>query len=321
MATTETVATRGQLERSPEERVNWLSSTPFFLVHLLPFLAIFTGVTSKTIVLGVVLIFARMFFMTAIYHRYFSHKSFRLNRFWQFIFAFGGTTAAQKGPLWWAALHRDHHRYSDTDRDVHSPRKGFWWSHVGWILSNKYKSTKFENLPEFAKYPELRWVNKYNWIGPWALGLACLLIAGWSGLIIGFFLSTVIVWHGTFMVNSVTHVWGTRPFKTKAPDTSRNNLLIAVFTGGEGWHNNHHKYPLSARQGFYWWQIDLTYYVLLVLSWIGIVRDIKKPPSDILLEGRHALSWKWLRAGTYGLRPPHFFWIIIIIWALFSIWK
>jgi stearoyl-CoA desaturase (Delta-9 desaturase) len=265
-----------------DERLNLRSSVPFFAAHLVPFLAVFTGVTLKVVVLAFVTFALRMFFITAGYHRYFSHRSYRLGRVAQFVMAFGGTMAAQKGPLWWAAHHRNHHQFADTDRDTHSPRKGFWWSHVGWILCDKFGESRHDKIRDFAKYPELRFLDKHDWVGPWTLGIVCYLVAGWSGLLIGFFASTVVLWHVTFTVNSVAHVFGRRVYDT--PDTSRNNLLVAIATGGEGWHNNHHRYPFSARQGFRWWQIDTTYYVLRALSAIGIVRDLRPVPAEVVAE-------------------------------------
>ncbi|MBA3653228.1 MAG: fatty acid desaturase [Actinobacteria bacterium] len=220
-----------------------------------------------------------MFFITAGYHRYFAHRSFRLGRVAQFGFALGGLTAAQKGPLWWAGNHRDHHRFADTENDPHSPQQGFWWSHIGWILSGQFNEKKYDRIPDFAKYPELRFLDKHDWIGPWALAVACYLIAGWSGLVIGFFASTVALWHTTFMVNSVAHVFGRRRYGSD--DTSRNSFLVAVFTMGEGWHNNHHHYPASARQGFFWWEFDPTYYLLRALSFVGVVRDLRRPPQAV----------------------------------------
>ncbi len=268
------------LQRAADERVNWAHSIPFFLVHVLCFAFIFTGISTTAIVIFLVMSLSRMFFVTAGYHRYFSHKSYKLNRFWQFVFAFGAEATAQKGVLWWAANHRHHHRYSDTDLDVHSPRKGFWWSHVGWILADKYKATNYDAIKDFAKFPELRFINKHDWIAPWSFGVAAFLIGGWSGLVVGFFWSTVLLWHSTFLVNSAAHVFGKRRYETE--DTSRNSLLIALLTGGEGWHNNHHHYQASARQGFFWWEIDTTWYVLLALSRVGIVRDLKTPPARVL---------------------------------------
>jgi stearoyl-CoA desaturase (delta-9 desaturase) len=273
-------STPRSLTRAADERVNWAQSVPFFLVHVLCLAFVFTGITRTALVLFVVLTVGRMFFVTAGYHRYFSHKSYKLNRFWQFVFAFMAQSSAQKGVLWWASNHRIHHRYSDTDRDIHSPLKGFWWSHVGWILADKHKATDLDGIKDFAKYPELRFLNKHDWIAPWTLGVAAFLIGGWAGLVVGFFWSTVVLWHTTFLVNSAAHVFGRRRYETD--DTSRNSLLIALLTGGEGWHNNHHHYQASCRQGFFWWEIDVTWYGLRALSWIGIVRDLKVPPARVL---------------------------------------
>jgi stearoyl-CoA desaturase (delta-9 desaturase) len=269
-----------QLTRAPDERVNWGHSIPFFLVHVLCLAVVFTGITRTALILFVVMFFSRSFFVTAAYHRYFSHRTYKLNRFWQFVFAFMAESSAQKGVLWWAANHRVHHRYSDTDLDVHSPRKGFWWSHVGWILADKYKPTDLTGIKDFAKFPELRFLNKHDWIAPWTFGVAAFLIGGWAGLVVGFFWSTVLLWHSTFLVNSAAHVFGRRRYDTD--DTSRNSLLISLITGGEGWHNNHHHYQASCRQGFFWWEIDTTWYGLKVLSWLRIVRDLKAPPARVL---------------------------------------
>ncbi len=240
-------------------------------------LAVFTVVTWEDWLLCALLYLVRMFCITAGYHRYFSHRSFRTGRVVQFLLALGATTAAQKGPLWWAGHHRMHHRYSDLDDDVHSPRDGFWWSHVGWILSTRYKATDLAAIRDFAAYPELRLLDRYSWAPPWALGIACFALGGWGGLLIGFFLSTVLLWHGTFVVNSLTHLFGRRRFATT--DTSRNSLVIALITGGEGWHNNHHYLPASVRQGFAWWEFDPTWYTLRVLAALHLVHDLKDPPA------------------------------------------
>jgi stearoyl-CoA desaturase (delta-9 desaturase) len=273
------------IARPADERVNWKTSWPFFLLHALPLLAFFTGVTMKAVVLCAVLYVVRMFFITAGYHRYFAHRSYKTSRAFQFILAAGGATAAQKGPLWWAGHHRDHHRFSDTERDVHSPLKGFWWSHVGWILSDKFNDFDYEHkIKDFWKYPELRFVERYNGFFPWILAIGCYLFAGWSGLLIGFFLSTVLLWHGTFTVNSLAHVLGRRRYATT--DTSRNSFLIALWTLGEGWHNNHHYYAASARQGFFWWEYDISYYVLRLLSIFHVVRDLKTPPARVKAAAR-----------------------------------
>jgi len=272
---------RQKAPKPPDERINRTTSIPFLALHLVPLLVIFTGVTRTDLVVCAALYLGRMFFITAGYHRYFAHRSYKMARVPQFLMAFGGTTAAQKGPLWWAAHHRDHHRYADTDRDIHSPSKGFWWSHVGWFLSNRFKATNEDGIRDFARYPELRWLNRHDWVGPWALAITTFLFFGWSGLVVGFFASTILLWHGTFLVNSVAHVFGRRRYETD--DTSRNSLLVALATGGEGWHNNHHHYPASARQGFFWWEIDPTWYGLTILSWLGVVRGLRKPPERVLV--------------------------------------
>src|SRR3954468_1935684 len=176
-------------------RVDWLSSLPFVLIHVAPLGLFWTGVRPIDWAVCAALYFIRMFFITGVYHRYFSHRSYKLGRVMQFLMAFGGTTATQKGPLWWASHHRNHHRYSDTELDLHSPLKGFWWSHVGWILCSKNKDWDPDDIRDFAKYPELRFLNKYDWIGPWLLGVASYLIGGWSGLVFGFLGSTVLLWH------------------------------------------------------------------------------------------------------------------------------
>lgn len=273
--------------------VDWRASSPFLVAHLVPVLAVFTGVDVRAVAIGVVTYAVRVFCLTAGYHRYFAHRSFRTGRVTQFLLAFGGLTAAQKGPLWWAGWHRQHHRYADTPRDPHSPMQGFWWSHVGWVLSGRYAQTPLDGIKDFARYPELRFLDRHDWIGPWSLAVACYLVGGWSGLVIGFFASTVLVWHVTFSVNSFTHMFGRRRYATQ--DTSRNLAPVALLTFGEGWHNNHHRHPTSARQGEPWWEIDLSYYVLRLLSLVRIVRDIRLPRDA-------ALAAKRIDAGTPDAR-------------------
>jgi len=284
---TPTVSGRSGFERPSDEKVNWVSSIPFLAFHVVALVGtIVFGITPIALALFVVMVWGRIWFITAGYHRYFAHRSYRTSRAFQLFLAVGGVMCVQKGPLWWAGHHREHHRNSDTENDVHSPLKGFWWSHVGWILCDKFGEAPLERIKDFAKYPELRFIEKWN--GTFALltALLCLLIGGWSGLFFGFFLSTVVLWHNTFLVNSVAHVVGRRRYVTD--DTSRNNFLIALTTHGEGWHNNHHYYQASARNGFFWWEIDLTYQSLRVLSWFNIVRDLKVPSAEMLAANRIA---------------------------------
>ncbi len=215
----------------------------------------------------------RMFGVTAGYHRYFSHRSYRLGRVPQFLMAVLAQTSGQKGVLWWAAHHRDHHRYSDGPEDIHSPHQGFWWAHVGWILSPRYDAYDPKRVADFGGYPELRWLDRHHWVPTVAYGAAIWAVGGFSAFVWGYLVATVALYHATFAINSVAHVWGTRPFPTR--DDSRNNFWLALVTLGEGWHNNHHHCRSSCRQGVRWWEIDLTYAGLRVLSLLGIARDLR----------------------------------------------
>jgi stearoyl-CoA desaturase (delta-9 desaturase) len=266
-------------------RISLLLSLPFALIHIASLLIFLTPFHWYYLVTCLALLVVRMFFVTAGYHRYFSHRSFKTSRVFQFVIAFMAMTSSQKGVLWWAAHHRHHHRHSDQELDLHSPTLfGFFWSHVGWIISDKYNDTRLEYIGDFAKFPELRWLNKYHLVPPVTLGAALWLIGGWPLFIWGFCLSTVLLWHDTFTINSLSHLFGSRRYETT--DTSRNNWLLALLTLGEGWHNNHHHFMASARQGFFWWEIDITYYTLKVLSWFGIVWDLRKVPVHLLTEDR-----------------------------------
>ncbi len=262
----------------------WRRATPFILSHLAVLGAIWSGVTWQSVVLCAVLVIVRIWGITAGYHRYFSHRTYKTSRAMQFVLAFLAETSAQKGVLWWAAHHRVHHKLSDQPGDVHSPvQNGFLYAHMGWLFDNT-SETRWDKIRDFAKYPELRWLNKHWLVPPTMLAVFCFLVAGWPGLFIGFFLSTVLLWHDTFIINSLTHLWGKRRFDTT--DDSRNNALTALLTLGEGWHNNHHYYQSSCRNGFYWYEIDVTYYVLKMMSWVGLVWDIRDVPDHVLAEGR-----------------------------------
>jgi len=271
---------------APNRQFQWVRSIPFFLVHLVALVgAIWAGFSWKLALLAVAFYYIRMFGVTAGYHRYFSHRTFRTSRVFQLVLAFLAQTSAQKGVVWWASHHRLHHKKSDQPGDVHSPvLDGFIWSHVGWIISKEHEETDLARVPDLAKYPELMWLDKHFLVPPTALALAIYLTMGGPALMWGFFVSTVLLWHGTFTINSLSHVFGKRRFATT--DDSRNNVFLAILTMGEGWHNNHHHYQGSVRQGFYWWEIDLSYYVLWALSKVGIVWDLNAPPARVLLEKR-----------------------------------
>jgi stearoyl-CoA desaturase (Delta-9 desaturase) len=255
----------------------------FWLIHVIAIGGvILTGWSWQGLALAVALYVARMVFVCLGYHRYFSHRTFKTSRPFQLVLAFLAQTSAQKGVLWWAAHHRRHHRYSDLPLDVHSAKQhGLWTSHVGWVLVRENDATLLEEVPDLARYPELRWLDRWKLFPAFALAVMLLLVGGVHGLVWGFFVSTVLLWHGTFTINSLSHLCGRRRYATG--DDSRNNWLLALLTLGEGWHNNHHHYQSSARQGFFWWEYDPAYYVLLLLGGLGLVRDIRPVPPRLLL--------------------------------------
>jgi stearoyl-CoA desaturase (delta-9 desaturase) len=273
------------------------SEITFIIVHLLPLAALFTGATLFDWLMCIFFYFFRMFWITGGYHRYFAHKSYKTSRLFQFVIAFMAQTSAQKGALWWAAHHRHHHRHSDTPADPHSMKLyGFWYSHIGWIVGPDFKATDFKTIGDYAKYPELVWLNKYHAIPPTVLALFIMAMGGlvdggsvtlmfshvgFSALFIGFFLSTVITYHGTFSINSIMHKFGNQRYDTN--DESKNSIWLALLTLGEGWHNNHHYYEVASRQGFFWWEIDITWYVLKIFSWFGLIWDLKGVPDHIKL--------------------------------------
>ena len=269
-----------------------LRVAPFIAIHLGCFAVIWVGVSAPAVAVAVFLYFFRVFALTGFYHRYFSHRSFRTSRFWQFIFAVCGMTAAQRGPLWWAAHHRHHHLHSDTEEDSHSPREGFWRSHIGWFTDVQHYHTDYSRIGDFAKYPELVFLNRYDSIVPISLMVGLYALGEWvipnggglQFLVWGGCISTVAVYHVTFCINSLCHIFGNQRFDSG--DDSRNNLWLALVTMGEGWHNNHHRYPAAARQGFYWWEVDLTYYILKLMEKLHIIRDLRAVPEVVLEEGR-----------------------------------
>jgi stearoyl-CoA desaturase (Delta-9 desaturase) len=261
-----------------------LTSLPFWGFHLVALAAvIYVGWSWTGAALAIGAYFARMVIVTAAYHRYFSHRSFKTSRAFQFILALAAQSSAQKGVIWWAAHHRWHHKYSDTPADPHSVlHKGFWYSHLGWILGSEYEETNASMVTDLTKYPELRALNHpaLNMLPAVALAVAFLAVGGLHALVWGYFVSTVLLWHGSFSINSLSHLFGKRPYATA--DDSRNNWALALITTGEGWHNNHHHYQSSANQGFRWWQIDVTFYVLRVLSAMGLVWDLRRPPAETI---------------------------------------
>jgi stearoyl-CoA desaturase (delta-9 desaturase) len=258
-----------------------MKSIPFLGVHLLALAAPFVAPPTWRLAGLTLAVYAlQMFVITAGYHRYFAHRSYRTSRAFQLALALLGTFTVQKGALWWAAHHREHHRHSDGPGDVHSPaQRGFWWSHVGWILSERHDRTRLDQVKDLARFPELRWLDRYGLVVTVAFAASTFLAGGLPWLLWGFFVPVTLSWHVTFCINSVAHVLGTRRYETG--DDSRNNFLLAVLTFGEGWHNNHHFYPSAASQGWFWWELDLSYYALRLLQAVGLVWDVRTPPRRV----------------------------------------
>lgn len=276
------------------EKVDWLRAVPFILLNLSCLLVFWVGFSWVAFTTAAILYFLRVFFIGAFYHRYFSHRAYKTNRFWQAVFAVLGASAVQRGPLWWATHHRQHHMVADQPEDAHSPlQHGFLWSHVGWFLSKKNYYYNAERVTDLTRYPELVFLDRFDSLVPIILGVslfaAGVLLAhfapalGTNGLqmfIWGFSISTIAVFHTTVSINSLSHKYGSRRFETK--DNSHNNFWLALLTLGEGWHNNHHHYPAAAQQGFMWWEIDITFYLLKLLEKLHIIHDLRTVPKTIL---------------------------------------
>ena len=287
-------AKAGLVLDAESKHMDRVRTIPFFLMHLAVLTVLWVGWSPVALATAVLFYVVRMFAITGFYHRYFSHRTFRTSRAMQLVFAIIGASAAQRGPLWWAANHRVHHAHPDQPADVHSPvHHGLWWSHMGWFLAQNQLATKMSRIKDFARYPELRFLNRYDVLVPIILAVSLFLFGGWLGsayptlgtngwqmLVWGFVISTVALWHGTFTINSLSHRFGTRRYATA--DNSRNNVWLALLTLGEGWHNNHHQYSSSARQGFRWWEIDITYYLLRGLQFCGLIWDIRPVPAWVL---------------------------------------
>ena len=283
--------------RSPRCMDPW-RLVPFVGVHLGCLGVLWTGTSGVAVLLAVTMYISRMFFITAFYHRYFAHRAFESSRLLRFMFAVLGCTAGQRGPLWWASHHRQHHIHSDTELDPHSPQTdSFWFSHLVWFLTRDAFSIRWAQIGDLRKVRELVWLERVDWLPLVAVAGLCFYIGdwaavahpewqthGWQTLVWGFFVSTTMLYHATYTINSLAHRFGWRRFDT--PDHSRNNAALALLTLGEGWHNNHHRYPGAARQGFYWWELDLSYLGLRLLQMLGLVWNLRPVPRKIIEAGR-----------------------------------
>jgi stearoyl-CoA desaturase (delta-9 desaturase) len=302
--------------RAEPDRVEWIRVLPFAFLHLGCLGMIWTGASVFAAGFAVLLYFVRMFAVTGIHHRYFSHKTYSTSRAFQFVMAVWAGTAVQRGSLWWAYHHRHHHLHSDQPGDAHSPHvHGFWWAHIGWITSRRNFPTDYSKIKDLAKFPELVWLNRFDIAVPLALALAVfglgMVLEKWAPglhtngpqlLVWGFFVSTTALFHGTACINSLAHLMGRRRYQTT--DDSRNSFILSMICLGEGWHNNHHRYQSSTRNGFYWWEIDITYYGLKVLSWLGLIWGLKPVPQSVLDEGRRGPSAPAKEPETESNRQP-----------------
>ncbi len=269
--------------------IDWFRVIPFACMHLMCLGVIWVGWSPIAVAVAVAMYAIHMFSITAFYHRYFSHRTYKTSRVAQFVFAVMGSSCVQRGPIWWASRHRHHHRHSDDEVDFHSPiRHGLFWSHVGWIMSKGAYGYDEKSVGDLTKFPEIRFLDRFDNLVPLIEALSMLALGsvlhaygwnttGWQMLIWGFFISIIVSSHATFTINSFTHLWGKKRYESK--DESRNSLLFALLTFGEGWHNNHHYYPGAVRQGFYWWEIDMTYYTLWLMSRLGIIWDLNTIPE------------------------------------------
>jgi stearoyl-CoA desaturase (delta-9 desaturase) len=277
----------------PGREIDWTRVLPFLGLHLGCFAVFLVGASTTAITVAVALYLIRMFAVTGFYHRFFSHRTFRTSRAMQFVFALLGATAVQRGPLWWASQHRHHHAHADKPSDMHSAHQhGFLWSHIGWFLARENFATRSSRIPDLNRFPELRFLDRFDALIPVILGVAlygsgelmahlhpALDVSGWQFVVWGLCISTVTLYHATFTINSLAHRFGSRRYATH--DDSRNNLWLALLTLGEGWHNNHHHYPRAARQGFYWWELDVTYQILRLLAVFGLIWDLKPVPTGM----------------------------------------
>lgn len=275
-------------------RIDWLRATPFIAIHVACLGAFFTGVSATAVAAAIGFYLLRMFFITAFFHRYFGHRAFRASRPAQFLMAVLGCTAGQRGPLWWAGHHREHHATADTNADPHSPsHRGMWFSHTLWFLTRGSFALQEKRVRDWLRFPELRMLERIDWLPFVLLGAGCYALGDWLSrtapglgtngpqmLVWGFFISTVLLYHATYSINSLAHRFGSRRFDTR--DDSRNNVWLALLTLGEGWHNNHHRFPAAARQGFFRGEIDISYLALRMLAALGLVSDLREVPARVL---------------------------------------
>lgn len=265
---------------------NWPIGVALAAIHLIALLAFLPQFFSWS---GVAVACALWYItgglgVTLGFHRLLTHRSLEVPKPLEYLLTFLGTLSLQGGPLEWVSTHRKHHAFTDKDGDPHDANRGFWWTHVGWLYaSNKSFPRRVEQeryAPDLFADAGYRWMDKYHAALQVALGLALYFVGGWSWVIWGIFVRLVVVYNITWFVNSATHKFGYRNFKTN--DLSTNCWWVGLLAWGEGWHNNHHAFPFSARHGMRWFEFDLTWLTIRLLSALKIARDVKLPNVQML---------------------------------------
>jgi stearoyl-CoA desaturase (delta-9 desaturase) len=260
-----------------DDQINWVTAIFMFLFHAGAVAALFFFTWKAFLVACFLWWVSGSLGIGMSYHRLLTHRGYKTPKWVEYFLTVCATLALEGGPIFWVATHRIHHKYSDQEGDPHSPIDGTWWAHMGWILMGKSMhhdtTTLARYVPDLAKDQVHVWLTKYHYIPMTVLGVVLLAIGGLPFLLWGIFLRTVVGLHATWAVNSVTHMWGSRRFSTR--DLSTNNFLVAILTFGEGWHNNHHAHPVSARHGLAWYEFDISWITLKMLAAVGVVRDLK----------------------------------------------
>ncbi|MFZ0661689.1 MAG: fatty acid desaturase [Acidobacteriaceae bacterium] len=267
---------------------NWLLAIWLAVFHIGAIAAFFFFSWSALAVASVLWVLGQNVGIAISYHRQLTHRGFVTPRWVEYAMALCATLALQGGPIYWVAVHRLHHQLTDRPGDPHSPHDGKWWSHMGWLLQGTLRNrntllTRY--APDLSRDSFYRWLSRYHWLPVTALGVGLFLIGGWPWLLWGIFLRVTLGMHVTWLVNSATHIWGSRRFETH--DDSRNSWWVALLTGGEGWHNNHHALPVSTSHGMAWYELDFNYWCIRLLGFLGLakrikVQDAKAGPARIL---------------------------------------
>ncbi|MBI1790784.1 MAG: fatty acid desaturase [Acidobacteria bacterium] len=262
---------------SSKLKINWLTTTVLVVFHLGAVAALFMFDWKAVLVASFLYWLAIGCGIGMGYHRLLTHRSYKVPRFIEQFLAICGTLTLEGGPIFWVATHRLHHQNSDKPGDPHSPRDGAFWSHMGWIMLGESKHSDTRQMsrytPDLSKDPFYRWLNSFHYVPLVILGLTLLAVGGVKMMMWGVFVRVVVGLHSTWLVNSATHMWGRRRFRTT--DDSRNNWWVALLTFGEGWHNNHHAHPNSSRHGLAWYELDLTYVQIRLLELFGVARGVK----------------------------------------------